>query len=427
MNDKRKFAVRVRAGALAKALADVVGIVSGRDVIPILSHVLLVAGDGSIALTATDLDLFAVRTLASDDQDGPGSKEWLASIRPFSVTLPAKALAAVIKHFDGDAMVTIEAPDVLNAKWAGQVVVKAGRARFKLNALPVADFPAHSQMMPDARNFDIPAAELSDVLAKVEHAISTEETRYYLNGIYMHPAQVAGEPLTLNFAATDGHRLSRVAICPPDGAASFPAMIIGRATVALLGKLLQAAEKASEGAIAALSADAEGRRIGVELPASDGGEVRIVAKAIEGTFPDYSRVIPSGGDIRAVIERGVLHEALGRISVMCGDKTRCIRAEFGDDRLTLSVTNAELGEGSEELPCDYAGPASGIIIGFNGNFWREALDAVPGDQVLMRLSDAGGPGLIVDAGAAKASDGEPAGLPPCAGVDADARLTRRQG
>ena len=407
--DKRKNAVRVRAGALAKALGDVAGIVETRKTVPILAHVLFAAGEGRIVLTATDLDIYGVRELASDDRDGADSAKWLGAIKPFSVALPASALMAVVKHFDADAMVTIEAPDEAGVSIAGQVIIKAGQARFKLNALPVADFPTEALCMTEGCNFAMPASQLADVLAGVDYAISTEETRYYLNGVFVTPAQVAGEAQTLAFVATDGHRMARKAICPPDGAASFVPMILPRKAVGILGKLLPAAAKAEDGALADLLTSADGKRIEVSLPASDGGTMRMVSKAIDGTFPDYTRVIPTGNDLRAVIDREALHEALGRIGVMCGDKTRCIRAEFTKDCLTLTVANAELGEGSEELPCDYAGAA--LTIGFNGGYWREVLAALAGDNVLMCMADAGAPVLVVDAAAAKEFDGAPQGLP----------------
>lgn len=395
--DTRKRAVRVRASVLHGALKDVAGIV-GPTTIPILAHVLLNAGDGRIELTCSNLELWATRDCASDDRDGPGSAEWVQSIRPFSITLPAKPLQKLLAEFDGDAMVTITAPDDMTEDYGGQAVIACGRARFKLHCLPPAEFPAAPPVSVHSY-FEMPCSALADALAAVDHAISTEETRYYLNGVFVHGQQEAGEPMDLRFAATDGHRLARLKIDLPDGAASWPATIVHRETVGLLGKLLAAAAKTEEkdapGPVALVeSADeAPGHRFRISMPAADGGDITIVAKAVDGTYPDYNRVIPAGFASSAVIARDELAHAIKRVAVLASEKTRAVAACFREDELELTVTTPALGEARESIPCLYEGPE--FSVGLNGDYWRQALAALATDDVLMGFSeDRAGPVLV---------------------------------
>lgn len=383
--DTRNPKTRVRASVLRGALKDVLGVVEGRNAIPILDHVLLAVTDQRITLTATDLDIYALRTCASDDRDGPASEAWLSGIRNFAVTLPAKPLAEVLGKLDGDAMVTIEAPDDLSASAACQIVIKAGRARFRLHSLPVDTFPVLPPMDDDG-GFDMPCSRLADVLAAVDHAISSEETRYYLNGIYLHP-----ESLDLRFAATDGHRLARYAIDGPDGAVSFPGMILATKTIKVLEKLLAAGAKtAGEDASPAMVeiSSAGSGQVRFAMPASDGGDVEIQAKTIDGTFPDYARIIPQDSPHRATVVRSTLIAALERVSVLASDKTRIVKVVFAEDAMTLSAASIELGEASEDLACVYGGDE--MTLGFDSKYWLEALGALAGDDVALCF-DAGAP------------------------------------
>ena len=380
--DPRRPMTRVRAGALAAALKDVVGAVAARSMIPVLEFVRFEAGAGRIALMATDLDMWVSRDLASDDGGASQSREadstaWLASIRPFTVLLPAKALAALVGQFDPDALVTVTAPTQSEPR----AVIAAGRARFKLNCWPAEDFPLPVRGETGA-GFELQCSVLGDLLASVEHAISSDETRYYLNGIYLHP-----ESLDLRAAATDGHRMARVRIDGPEGAASFPPGIIGRRTVALLDKLLVAAIKgAGDGAAPVVLIEAEGElggfgqaaRLRFVMPGAaekngGGGEIELVAKTIDGQFPDYARVIPSDPPGCALIGRAALIEAVKRVAVLTEDKTRAVKCQFEADKLTLTVAHSSLGEASEELACSHAGE---FTVGFDSKYLLDALQAL---------------------------------------------------
>lgn len=396
--DPRKAAFRVRAGRLKAALGDVAQVVEGRNTIPVLECVLIEAGDGAIRLTASNLDMWAARVLASDDRDGPASKDWLAAIKPLAICLPARTLLAVLGELDADAMVTLELDQM-------KVIVSAGRARFRLPFLPADDFPV-PRLFDGAASFEMPCTALADSFARVEHAISTEEARYYLNGVYLHPDT---EALTLRLAATDGSRLARLTIAAPDGALAFPAVIIARQTVQVLDKLLASAVRAQDANVTATvlvetsGAAQGGAKEGAKgvlrftMPASDQGEVVVTAKPIDGEFPAYDRVVPSACDKLATVNRETLIAAVKRVCVLGDAKSRAVKAVFGPDKLTLSVVSPDLGEASEDLPCAYAGAET--TIGFNGKYWQQLLGAIADDEVAIAFNDSCGPVLMQAGGA----------------------------
>lgn len=402
VTDLRKQAARVQAGVLKAALADVIGVVAGRNTVPVLDNVLIEAGDGQLALSATNLDMWARRTLASNDRDGAASADWVQSIRPFAITAPAKTLASVLGALDGEAMVTLTcatASGYLSAGEAGEgpvfLWVSAGRSRYKLHTLPVADFPVPAPMAVE-HAFEIGCSALADAFARVEMAISTEETRYYLNGIYIHVAQELGEPQWLVLATADGHRLARLRCPVPDGAASWPAAILPRQAVALLDKLLKVAakseEKDKEPPKVLVEASAGGTALRFAMPASDGGDIEVQTKVIDGTFPDYLRVIPTAPEQSLLVQRAVLLAAIKRVSVLTMASSRAVRAQLARDMIELVVMTPELGEAREEVPCAYEGPD--MTIGFNGQYWREALEALACDEVALSFTDPGAPLLV---------------------------------
>lgn len=401
--DKRKNAVRVRAGTLAKAMADVNHVVGGKNTVPILSYVRLHVIDGRMSISATDLDIHVERILSTDDRGGPDGAAWVKGIKPFAVMLPAQKLGDAVGRFDKDAMVTIEAPAELGPDWSGQVVVKAGRARFSLNALPLRDWPDALHVGGDAE-IVMPVAALGDALASVAHAVSTEETRYYLNGVYVHPAQDEGEAARLCFAATDGNRLARRAVDMPEGGYSFPGMIWPRRAVHLLGKLLGEAEKLDAPEPVAICAKDDGSRMRFDIELGDGASVMLTSKAVDGQFPDYGRVVPTRADKVAIVPREELMAGIERMLVLSADRTKCVTASFADGLLVLSIRHVDLGEGREEVPCEFDG--ADITIGFNGDYWRSILRAMACDNVMIRMSDAAGPVLMVSAAEAKEGDCE---------------------
>ena len=390
--DPRRKAVRVRAGSLLAALKDVASVIRGGE-IPILGHVLFTSGGSDnghqISLTGTNLDLWATRCLGAE-----ADAEAREGFRSFEITLAAKPLLAVLSEIDADAGLLIELPLDHNPLSATcpRAELSVGRSRFKLPTLPSADFPRPPSFSPVAQ-FEISASVLGDAFAAVDHAISTEAARYYLNGVYLHLAQETGQSLDLRMASTDGHRLARLTLEAPDGAASFPSVIIAKATVDLLEKLLAAQSRSD-----VLRQAQDGRpdmKPDLVLIESDGentgklriciGETEIIAKTIDGAFPDYTRVIPSSSPHSAVVERAALMGAIRRVAALASKESRAIKATFRAGQLKLSMNSPENGEAREEMACTFEGDQ--VSIGFNSKYWLDALAALAGDAVEMGFGD----------------------------------------
>ena len=259
----------------------------------------------------------------------------------------------------------------------GRMQVNAGRARFTLATLPRDDFPVIAEGdLPVT--FELPAATLRQIIDKTRFAISTEETRYYLNGIYLHVSDEA-QPV-LKAAATDGHRLARVTVPRPEGAQGMPGVIIPRKCVAELRKLLDEVD----GTVQASSRESK-IRFGL-------GNAVLTSKLIDGTFPDYSRVIPTANDKLLKLDPRALEEGVDRVSTIASERTRAVKLSLDRDRVTLSVTSPENGTASEEVSADYG--ADGIEIGFNARYLLDILGQIEGDVMEVHLADAAAPTLL---------------------------------
>ncbi|MFT4054754.1 MAG: DNA polymerase III subunit beta, partial [Novosphingobium sp.] len=259
-----------------------------------------------------------------------------------------------------------------------RMVVKAGRSRFQLPTLPRDDFPMIAEgELPTS--FEIPAATLAQLIDRTRFAISTEETRYYLNGIFLH---VSDEELKA--AATDGHRLARFTIARPDGSEGMPDVIVPRKCVGELRKLLE--EALDTNVLVDLSAS--------KIRFTLGGEhgVVLTSKLIDGTFPDYTRVIPTGNDKLLKVDPKSFFQGVDRVATIATEKTRAVKMALDNDRITLSVTSPDNGTAAEEVPAQYG--AEGFEIGFNANYLKDILGQIDGDTVELHLADAAAPTLI---------------------------------
>jgi DNA polymerase III subunit beta len=260
-----------------------------------------------------------------------------------------------------------------------------------LQALPEADFPDLAAGDTPHR-FTMPAIDLKRLIEKTQFAISTEETRYYLNGIYFHTLEADGVTL-LRAVATDGHRLARVEMTAPEGAAGMPGIIVPRKAVAEIQKLVE-----DEGSDVSIELSptkirlAFGGRSGDESAAVGG--VLLTSKLIDGTFPDYQRVIPTGNDKRLTVERGDFAKAVDRVSTISSERGRAVKLALTDRRLTLSVNNPDSGSATEEIEVDY--DASPLDIGFNARYLLDITGQLDGDTALFRLADPGSPTVIQD-------------------------------
>ncbi|HKX79297.1 MAG TPA: DNA polymerase III subunit beta [Novosphingobium sp.] len=359
----------IERATLLRCLSHVQSVVERRNTIPILSNVLIEAGgDGTVRIMATDLDLQVVETMSAVSVETAGA-----------ITVSAHLLFDIARKLPDGSQVSLDAAD-------NRLVVKAGRSRFQLPTLPRDDYPVIVEgELPTT--FEIPAATLAQLIDRTRFAISTEETRYYLNGIFLHVAEDE-----LKAAATDGHRLARFTIKRPDGADGMPDVIVPRKCVAELRKLLEEALDTN------VEIDLSASKIRFTLGGEHG--VVLTSKLIDGTFPDYSRVIPTGNDKLLRIDPKSFFEGVDRVATIATEKTRAVKMALEADKVTLSVTSPDNGTAAEELPAAYA--AEGFEIGFNANYLKDILGQIEGDTVELHLADAGAPTLI------RQSEGSPA-------------------
>jgi len=346
----------IERATLLKSLGHVQSVVERRNTIPILSNVLIEASDdGSLRLMATDLDLQVDESVpANITQAG-------------ATTVSAHTFFDIVRKLPEGSQVELSAAD-------GKMQVVAGRARFNLSTLPRDDFPVIAEGELPTR-FELPAATLRQIIDKTKFAISSEETRYYLMGIFLHVADDQ-----LKAAATDGHRLARITLPKPDGADGMPDVIVPRKCVTELRKLLDELEGTVE-----ISLSATKVRFGL-------GSAVLTSKLIDGTFPDYNRVIPTGNDKLLKLDPKTFAAGVDRVSTIASEKTRAVKMAVDRDKVTLSVTSPENGLAVEEIPADYS--SDGIEIGFNARYLMDILSEIDGDTVEVHLADAAAPTLL---------------------------------
>ncbi len=351
----------IERATLLRCLSHVQSVVERRNTIPILSNVLIeAAGGGTLKIMATDLDLQVVETMSAVSVETPGA-----------ITVSAHLLFDIARKLPDGSQVSLDAAE-------NKMTVRAGRSRFTLPTLPRDDFPVIVEgELPTS--FEIPAATLAQLIDRTRFAISTEETRYYLNGIFLHVSEDE-----LKAAATDGHRLARFTLKRPDGAEGMPDVIVPRKCVAELRKLLE---------------EALDKNVEVDLSASKirftlGGEngVVLTSKLIDGTFPDYTRVIPTGNDKLLRVDPKTFFEGVDRVATIATEKTRAVKMALETDKVTLSVTSPDNGNAAEELAAQYG--SEEMEIGFNANYLKDILGQIEGDTVEIHLADAGAPTLI---------------------------------
>jgi DNA polymerase-3 subunit beta len=370
--------VTLERAALLKSLGHVHRVVERRNTTPILSNVLLRAEDMSLLLKATDLDLEVIERLAADVGAAGAT------------TVPAHILYEIVRKLPDGAQVSLES----NGE-GGQLQLRSGRSRFNLQALPDTDFPDLATGEP-GHAFNLAAGDLKRLIDKTQFAISVEETRYYLNGIYLHTTDVEGH-MMLRAVATDGHRLARVEIPAPGGAIGMPGVIVPRKAVSEVQKLIEDPGMEVRVEISAAKARftfGHPSASSGQVPSASAGQVVLTSKLIDGTFPDYVRVIPSGNDKRLIVDRAPFAAAVDRVSTISSERGRAVKLAVADAKLTLSVTNPDSGSATEELDVDY--DSAPIDIGFNARYLLDITEQLDGDTVLFKLADPGSPTLVQD-------------------------------
>ncbi|MCS7267747.1 MAG: DNA polymerase III subunit beta [Geminicoccaceae bacterium] len=349
--------------ALLHSLSHVQNVVERRTTIPILGNVKLAATDGALELLATDLDLtLLARESAEIERSG-------------ATTAPAHMLFDIVRKLPEDQDVRLA-----HKPGASELEIEAGRSRFALPTLPVEDFPVAADEELDVR-FAIQPEELAKLIEKSRFAISTEETRYYLNGVHFHVTG-AGAARTLRAVATDGHRLALVEMPCPPGAERMPPVIVPRKTVGELLKLLERAEGPVEVGVSAA-------RIRFAL-----GNAVLVSRLIDGTFPDYERVIPRDNERIAVLATRPFEQAVDRVATISMEKARPVKLAFEPGKLTLSAVSPEFGRAVEELDCDYAGAP--LEIGFNARYVLDITGEIEGSELKIEMANAAAPTLFRD-------------------------------
>jgi len=353
----------IERGELLRALGHVTSVVERRTTIPILSNVLLSATTDTLSFKATDLEREVIEAAPASVQT------------PGTVTVPAHILHDIARKLSDGAQIEM-ARDAEKERLS----ISAGQSRFSLQTLPAADFPdlAIGEL---PHTFELASGELRRLIDKTRFAISTEETRYYLNGIYLHTAQTNDTPM-LRAVATDGHRLAQVELPLPEGANGMPGVIVPRKTVHELHRLIEA----SGGAVTVGISDAKVR---FEI-----GTVTITSKLIDGTFPDYARVIPQANDKELSVSNAEFMSAVDRVSTIASERGRAVKLNISPEKLILSVNNPEGGSATEELAVGYS--ADPLEIGFNARYLLDIAGQLEGEEARFLLADPGSPTMVRD-------------------------------
>ncbi len=355
----------IERGELLRALGHVTSVVERRTTIPILSNVLLRAKDQQLSFKATDLEREVVEAVGADVSTAG------------AVTVPAHILHDIVRKLPDGSEVEIKSDGEKE-----RLTIAAGQARFALQTLSPEDFPdvAAGEM---THSFDIAAADLKRLIEKTRFAISTEETRYYLNGIYLHTAKSGGTE-ALRAVATDGHRLAQVELELPKGASGMPGVIVPRKTVHELHRLIEAS-----GDTVHVSVSQSKIRFQI-------GTVTLTSKLIDGTFPDYERVIPQGNDKVLKVPNAEFMSAVDRVSTIASERGRAVKLNIAPDKLVLSVNNPDGGSATEEIGVEYGNQP--LEIGFNARYLLDIAGQLEGDEASFMLNDPASPTMVRDTG-----------------------------
>jgi len=347
--------------SLLKALGHVHSVVERRTTIPILSNVRLDAKEDNLFLNATDMDLEIVESAPAK------------IISEGAMTTPAHTLYDIVRKLPDGSQIEFVYLD-------NNLTLTSGRSRFQLSCLPPEDFPL---LAPGdfLNTFSLNAGDLRTLIDRTRFAISTEETRYYLNGIYLH-ANTDGRVNVLTSVATDGHRLALSEMALPEGASGMPGIIIPRKAVLELRKLI----------------DLEDKEVNVSLSESkirfSLDKTLLTSKLIDGSFPDYSRVIPENNDKVLEVNTKSFSEAVDRVSAISAEKSRSIKLNLEKGLVTLSASSPESGSASEEIEAKY--DSSQLEIGFNSRYLLDIAQQIDGDAIRFTMEGPDSPTIVQD-------------------------------
>ena len=351
----------IERSVLLKAVSQAQSVVERRNTIPILANVLIEAEGENVHFRATDPDIEVMdRAVAQVERAG-------------STTVSAVTLHEIVRKLPDGALVTLTDDGA-----SGRITVEAGRSNFSLATLPKEDFPVMASSEYTA-NFTAPAPVLRRLFDKSKFAISTEETRYYLNGVYMHVSDADGGQV-LRCVATDGHRLARIDADLPEGAKNMPGVIVPRKTVAELRKVLEDDDMQ-------IAVSVSETKVRFATP-----NITMTSKVIDGTFPDYTRVIPQGNTKKLEVDASEFARAVDRVSTVSSERSRAVKLSLDEDRLVLSVNSPDSGAAEEELAVAYGDEH--LEIGFNAKYLLEIANQVDRENAVFMFNSSGDPTLM---------------------------------
>ncbi|MEN8709171.1 MAG: DNA polymerase III subunit beta [Paracoccaceae bacterium] len=353
--------ISIERNSLLKAVAQAQSVVERRNTIPILANVLIEAEGANVEFRATDLDIEVVdKVAAMVEQAG-------------STTVNAVMLHDIVRKLPDGAQVTLS-----EDKDSGRLSIAAGRSHFALATLPREDFPIMASSEYETE-FTTQAVVLRRLFDKSKFAISNEETRYYLNGVYMHVSDSDGGQV-LRCVATDGHRLARIDADLPAGASGMAGVIVPRKTVGELRKLLE-----SDDVEISVSVSETKVRFATDA-------ITLTSKVIDGTFPDYTRVIPQDNTKRLEVDAAEFAKAVDRVATVSSERSRAVKLSLDEDRLVLRVNAPDSGNAEEELAVAYGDEA--LEVGFNAKYLLEIASQVDRENAVFFFNTSADPALM---------------------------------
>jgi DNA polymerase-3 subunit beta len=343
-----------------KPLGHIYSVVERRNTIPILSNVLIESDASKVSFTATDMDMDIVETVGC-----------IVSSQG-KLTVSAHTLYDIVRKLPDGSEIQIELIDL-------NVEVSAGKSRFILPTLPVDDYPIMTEI-EKGNEFSLEAVDLANLIDNTKFAISSEETRYYLNGIYLHVPDIKSDKLRA--VATDGHRLAQAEVPIPKGAENMPGVILPRKAVGEVRKLIDS----TDGLVTIIISKTKAKFI---FPTSI-----LTTKLIDGSFPDYQRVVPKENLNKLLVSNSHFSKAIDRVSTVSMEKSRAVKLSLSNNVLLLQVNSHDLGNASEELDVHYT--SDPIDIGFNARYLLDISGQIQGKDIELSLSDSASPALITD-------------------------------
>ena len=357
---------KINSTDLLKALSHIHGIVEVRHTLPILSNIILEAKDDKLILSSTNLDIYCSDKIKAE------------VLQSGEVSVSAITFFEIIKRLPSGSEVLM-----IMEEGENEIRLTCGRSKFNLSTLKTDDFPIISDS-DLSTNFVLSADELIRIIDKTKFAVSNEETRYYLNGIFLHKAE-RNSIQFLRAVATDGHRLAQYDIPLPQGAEDITGIIIPKKTIYELRKVLDDAN-------GDVSVSLNENKIKFSF-----NDLKVVSKVIDGTFPDYTKVIPQKNDKNFKTNNSGLKNAIDRVSAVATNeesKSKAIKFCIENNSLSLSVESQSKGSANEMIDVNYSGDK--VDIGFNSKYIIDICNEVDGDEISISLFDSISPAIILD-------------------------------